>query len=1475
MGSGTSGQTIERRVTTIYSPSMEERNAQQQIQDELNILKQEKEIARMREEDKIRVDKENRVAFSEELWTAFPDKVLLARYEVSKAKAPLIGTAFQAITFSFPPKSTPWSDLDKRRWMKKTQQVHPGNVPTRGPTSTDYLIFLNKLMIVFASSVCCVYQNRTSSPPTKIHPPTCGRMSRKMSDCDFELACLGRPFQLGMFYDCRRDVLIPGITLWDAEMLQKNINVKPQPNTEFKIIASDSSEDKVEALNVSASLEASFLCGLVSVKGSASFLSDKKKSKHQSRVTLQYRTTTSFEQLTMEHLGAGNFKHCNVFEEGSATHVVTALLYGAQAFFIFDREVSSNDNYQDIQGELQASIKKIPLISIEGEASLKMSESEQEKTNKFSCTFHGDFALENNPVSYSDAIKVYSELPKLLGANAEHAVPMTVWLYPLKKLDSAAAQLVREISVSLVRRAQRVMDELDDCDIQCQDLMKDNVAIQFPEIKAKLRKFKDLCSEYKLVFQKQLSQLLPSIRGGGKEEQELVDVLNSKERSPFQGALITEYLQDRQREINVVRSYLDIMKDVPALSSSNDLDKMVLKATNDYVIVFALSSLNEKEQYITYMENYLRTPSCFSKETLIYDPSSTMKPENWFTSGDVTALNRENIQAFLDFKQANDGRKNIEFCIASIPDELTTASSIHVYERGRLVSSQYELPSKPPKPTILNVEHDRIHLQITPPEHGTSCVESYSISYQSAQSSEGTDMYTKGVSDRVTVKHLEPHKEYQFSYKAVCRPGVSLSSDVTSFFRTRPCAPPGTPIVKRAEAESATVFWDVPTSVGEDVLVTEYVLEYREHIKDQENEISWKSVKSTYRECTLQQLNANTDYAIRVLANCGHEGKSFPSPETVFSTSSECAWSDTDGCELFLKNSTRIHKGNPSIHALNLHKKIGDNVDFSQYVFGKKVEDVKNKVILLLGSTGGGKTTLVNVMINYILGTKWQDGYRFKLINEVTNRTQAESQTSIVSSYELYNHPGFQIPYSLTIVDTPGFGDTRGMKYDKLITEQVKSFLCSPLGIDHIDAVCFVVQASLARLSANQKYIFDSILSIFGKDIEENIMVLVTFADGKEIPVLEAIKAADLPCQKNKKGQPTHFKFNNSGVFADKKAEESKVSDNDSDEEEDDHKLGEIVWRSTFKQMKAFFKALGTIESKSLALTIKVLEERERLQKAMASLTPQITAGLSKLSEIKKFKQFLKNESENMEQNENFEKDVEVVNAVRTLVNCFTMNCNKCFFTCHSGCFLPAEDALSTCAVMGDDGYCVVCPENCHYTEHLREKVVWSYETKLEKKTINELKDNFMKAKGKFMDSKQMLDALEEEFHVIEHKLMNLIKMSSECLRRLDEIALKPQSLSTADYLEILIKTEEEEKKPGFEERIIGLVKMKQEAIIVEKIGRGENLLEKEHQVMVERKKRMKTVAMKIIKMKSIVSALQSHNHQETQNEEENSGLDN
>ena len=52
--------------------------------------------------------------------------------------------------------------------------------------------------------------------------------------------------------------------------------------------------------------------------------------------------------------------------------------------------------------------------------------------------------------------------------------------------------------------------------------------------------------------------------------------------------------------------------------------------------------------------------------------------------------------------------------------------------------------------------------------------------------------------------------------------------------------------------------------------------------------------------------------------------------------------------------------------------------------------------------------------------------------------------------------------------------------------------------IDRIDAVGLVIPSSSVRLDATQKYILQSILSVFGKDIMNNMFLLLTFADHKK-----------------------------------------------------------------------------------------------------------------------------------------------------------------------------------------------------------------------------------------------------------------------------------------------------------------------------------------------------------------------------------------
>ena len=230
------------------------------------------------------------------------------------------------------------------------------------------------------------------------------------------------------------------------------------------------------------------------------------------------------------------------------------------------------------------------------------------------------------------------------------------------------------------------------------------------------------------------------------------------------------------------------------------------------------------------------------------------------------------------------------------------------------------------------------------------------------------------------------------------------------------------------------------------------------------------------------------------------------------------------------------------------------------------------KVLMLVGATGVGKTTMINAMVNYLFGVDWEDDFRFKMIVEEAVKDQTRSVTQWITAYTIPAQEGSPVPYTLTIIDTPGFGDTEGIERDKLIVKQVKELFSKkgPGGIDQLHGIGFVVQAPLARLTHTQKYTFDSILAIFGKDVEKNVFMMITFADGQRPPVLEAVKAANVPHE-------TYFKFNNSALYS-----EDKTDFFDS-----------IHWKMGTANMKEFFIHFARMTPTSILLTKVVLEERE------------------------------------------------------------------------------------------------------------------------------------------------------------------------------------------------------------------------------------------------------------------------------------------
>ncbi|CAL8381825.1 unnamed protein product [Boreogadus saida] len=346
-------------------------------------------------------------------------------------------------------------------------------------------------------------------------------------------------------------------------------------------------------------------------------------------------------------------------------------------------------------------------------------------------------------------------------------------------------------------------------------------------------------------------------------------------------------------------------------------------------------------------------------------------------------------------------------------------------------------------------------------------------------------------------------------------------------------------------------------------------------------------------------------------------------------------------------------------------------------------------------------------MINYILGIDWKDSFCFKLIDEGQLKSQAESQTSHVSAYKINHQDGFRVPYSLTLVDTPGFGDKRGIERDGCITEQIRSLFTSAKGVCEIDAVCFVTQASLARLTATQKYVFNSVMSIFGKDVAENICTLVTFADGQQPPVLNAINASKVPCPKTNKGLPVHHKFNNSALFADNRSVRDRA-DEDSDEDMEVDNFDAMFWAMGAKSMKRFFTALDKMTTRSLQFTKEVLNEQRQPEASVEGIQPQVRAGLAKLEEIRSTQQQTEKYNADITSNENCQIEVEVLKPVKIThtkkgETKDITNFQQCSVTCHYPCAIADHREKRGCAAMSDEKYRVKTKEEV-LAERTKEK---------------------------------------------------------------------------------------------------------------------------------------------------------------------------
>lgn len=394
---------------------------------------------------------------------------------------------------------------------------------------------------------------------------------------------------------------------------------------------------------------------------------------------------------------------------------------------------------------------------------------------------------------------------------------------------------------------------------------------------------------------------------------------------------------------------------------------------------------------------------------------------------------------------------------------------------------------------------------------------------------------------------------------------------------------------------------------------------------------------------------------------------------------------------------------------------------------------------MIIGETGIGKSTWIHSFINYMQSIQLEENERYYLFDGKSLQEEYEkkhgkklercSVTDVPAIYNIEASNLFKNP--IRLIDTAGFWDTRGPKYDEKITEDIRN-LFEGSEIETLNAVCLIFKAYQTRSTDRLKMVMNKLFSLFCNEIKNNIIIIFTFADNfKKIEAVNTLK--------DKKGpffeilgdieNLPYFAFNNMAYFTSDRDEVQKIYENNT------------------KNFGSLLKKIFSLKRISLESTKKVINNRMHIKNNITNLCDKlnnimkvIDAATNNQMRLIELQNQLKNNAECEVGQVLYIDYVPYDEVIDKEVKCdsgwYVLYCNKCNKVCHKNCKGPNEGWHSSeygCTMITTFGSeCTDC--GCKDVQH---KFKDSYITKetvtktkqVEKYKIDEKKNKLKKKK--------------------------------------------------------------------------------------------------------------------------------------------------
>ncbi|RHZ61186.1 hypothetical protein Glove_349g81 [Diversispora epigaea] len=474
--------------------------------------------------------------------------------------------------------------------------------------------------------------------------------------------------------------------------------------------------------------------------------------------------------------------------------------------------------------------------------------------------------------------------------------------------------------------------------------------------------------------------------------------------------------------------------------------------------------------------------------------------------------------------------------------------------------------------------------------------------------------------------------------------------------------------------------------------------------------------------------------------------------------------------------------------------------------------------ILLLGETGVGKSTFINSFANYLRYDTINDAQfgemavlipsQFTIMDENfeankikigdydSNGQTGEEGMSATQGCKSYVFP-VDNDTSVSLIDTPGIGDTRGIDKDK---ENFENILRHISHYKHLNGICILLKPNNARLSIVFKYCVQELLTHIHKGAKDNIVFCLTnarstfYRPGDTLPTQQLNNLRERSGVEMKTDKNTMYCFDNESFrFLAALRENMKFS--------------EESWR--------LFKHIVSLEPHRTEETLSLNNVRKNvmlLSKPLAEIGQLIQINISIIRDQQRE---IENTNQSIEDLRSrlyttlLDLDPKKLDHPRTV--CTSESCIKIitFGTnlmkrvdyikhCHTRCYCVEPNvvynaALRVCSAIKEDGNCRNC--SCNWSKHMHITYENDY---IPKKVVDANVEKQIKEKKSYQDLKKAIIKDKEQYinqQKCEQERISTINI--KFAQFLGQNAIAAYSDTYSDYLDHFINVNEDNKILG------------------------------------------------------------------------------